>query len=213
VLENVQRKMDVIKDKTARVAETFSKVGQGLAVAGAGMTAFATPFVLGMSSAIQTGIEFEQQMKTVQAVMGATAEDYERLTELAMHYGETTAYSASQVAEAMRNMASAGMKTEQIYDSLGNVLTLATATQSDLALSSEIIVSTLAQFNMKASESARIMDVFTQAVANAPARLGDLQYSLKYVGALANSMGYSLEETTAALMMLYSAFPSISGCL
>jgi TP901 family phage tail tape measure protein len=205
VLENVQRKMDVIKDKTARVAETFNKVGQGLAVAGAGMTAFATPFVLGMSSAIQTGIEFEQQMKTVQAVMGATAEDYERLTELAMHYGETTAYSASQVAEAMRNMASAGMKTEQIYDSLGNVLTLATATQSDLALSSEIIVSTLAQFNMKASESARIMDVFTQAVANAPARLGDLQYSLKYVGALANSMGYSLEETTAALMMLYSA--------
>ncbi|MBW9222434.1 phage tail tape measure protein [Methanothermococcus sp. SCGC AD-155-C09] len=205
VLEKVQRKMDTIKNKASKVAESFNKVGQGLAVAGAGMTAFAAPVAVMMASAIDKGIEFEQQMKTVQAVMGATAEDFEKLTELAMHYGETTAYSASQVAEAMRNMASAGMKTEQIYESLGNVLTLATATQSDLALSSEIIVSTLAQFNMEASESARIMDVFTQAVANAPARLGDLQYSLKYVGALANSMGYSLEETTAALMMLYSA--------
>ncbi|AEH06307.1 phage tail tape measure protein [Methanothermococcus okinawensis] len=205
VLEKVQRKMDVIKNKTARIAETFNRVGKGLAVAGAGMTAFATPFVAGMASAINKGIEFEQQMKTVQAVMGASQQDFTKLSQLAMHYGATTAYTASEVAEAMRNMAAAGMKTKQIYASLGSVLTLATATQSDLNLSSEIIISTLAQFNMKASQSARIIDVFSQAVANSPARLGDLQYSLKYVGALANSMGYSLEQTTAALMMLYKA--------
>jgi TP901 family phage tail tape measure protein len=205
VLENVQRKMEVIKDKTARVAETFSKVGQGLAVAGAGMTAFATPFVLGMSSAIRTGMEFEKAMYKIKAITGATDEEFKQLEGTARQLGATTAYSASEAAEAMYLMASAGLKTEEVTASVNNVLKLATVAQTDLATTTDLVISTLNSFGMSAQESSRAVDVFVQACANSPATVEKLQYSLKYAAPAARALGLSLEDTVAGLMMFYKA--------
>jgi len=205
VLENVQNKMDAIKEKTEKLTTTLNKVGRGLAIAGAGMTAFAAPFVAGMASAVQAGMGFEKVMYKIKAIAGATDEEFQQLTQTAMKMGAQTAYSASEAAEAMYLMASAGMKTKDIVASIADVLNLATVAQTDLATATDLVISTLNSFGMSAQEAGRVVDVFVQACANSPATVEKLQYSLKYAAPAAKALGLSLEETVAALMMFYRA--------
>lgn len=190
-----------VKEKTQSLQETgkkLQKVGLAMTAVGAGITA-------GMASAVKTFQDFEYAMKNVQVVSGATGEELQKLTEFARQMGATTKFSATEAAEAQYYLASAGMKTEEIMQTLSNVLSLAAGTQSDLAQTAEMVTATLSQFNLKAEESARVADVFMTAIANSQATMDKLAYSMRYVGPVAHSLGISLEETTSYLMALYNA--------
>ncbi|ACX72430.1 phage tail tape measure protein, TP901 family [Methanocaldococcus vulcanius M7] len=205
VFQKIQQNIDRLENRVKNMADVFDRVGKSMAMVGAGVTAFSAPFVAGMYSAIQTGIEFEQQMYKIKAITGATAEEFEKLTQTAMQMGAQTAYTASEAAEAMYLMASAGMKTNEIIAAIPNVLHLATVAQTDLSTATDLVVSTLNSFGMSAQESGRAVDVFVQACANSPATVEKLQYSLKYAAPAARALGLSLEDTVAALMMFYKA--------
>jgi len=205
VFQKIQQNIDRLENRVKTMANVFDRVGKSIATIGAGVTAFSAPFVAGMYSAIQTGMEFEQQMYKIKAITGATAEEFEKLTQTAMQMGAQTAYTASEAAEAMYLMASAGMKTEDIIASIADVLNLATVAQTDLATATDLVVSTLNSFGMSAQEAGRAVDVFVQACANSPATVEKLQYSLKYAAPAAKALGLSLEDTVAALMMFYKA--------
>lgn len=192
--KNVMSKTDSLK----KTGATLQKVGLGMAAVGGVITA-------GMVSAINTFRDFEYAMKNVQVVSGATGEELQKLTEFARQMGATTKFSATEAAEAQYYLASAGMKTEEIMQTLSNVLSLAAGTQSDLAQTAEMVTATLSQFNLKAEESARVADVFMTAIANSQATMDKLAYSMRYVGPVAHSLGISLEETTSYLMALYNA--------
>lgn len=192
--KNVMSKTDSLE----KTGATLQKVGLGMAAVGGVITA-------GMVSAINTFRDFEYAMKNVQVVSGATGEELKKLTDFAREMGTTTQFSAKEVAEAQYYLASAGLKTEEIMSTLGNVLNLAAGTQSDLARTSEMVTATLSQFNLTAEESSRVADVFMKAISNSQATMDKLAYSMRYVGPVANSLGITLEETTAYLMALYNA--------
>ncbi|NLE06957.1 MAG: phage tail tape measure protein [Crenarchaeota archaeon] len=70
------------------------------------------PLVLLAKQAVQTSAEFEQSMANAASVSGATGEELEKMTALAREMGKTTVFSASDAADAMYYMASAGYKVE-----------------------------------------------------------------------------------------------------
>ncbi|XRO77462.1 phage tail tape measure protein [Methanocaldococcus sp. 10A] len=205
VFQKIQQNIDRLENRVKNMADVFDRVGKSIAAIGAGVTAFSAPFVAGVYSAIQAGIDFEQQMYKIKAITGATDEEFQRLTNTAMQMGAQTAFSASQAAEAMYLMASAGMKTKEIIAAIPDVLNLATVAQTNLATATDLVISTLNSFGMSAQEAGRAVDVFVQACANSPATVEKLQYSLKYAAPAAKALGLSLEETVAALMMFYKA--------
>ena len=114
-------------------------------------------------------------------------------------------FSASDAADAMYYMASAGYKVDQMSDSLAHVLNLASATQNDLEFTTNTVVAVLSQFGLEANSAERVTNVFASAIGNSQAQLEKLGTSMGYVGPVANSLGWSLEETTAALSVLYNA--------
>jgi TP901 family phage tail tape measure protein len=144
-------------------------------------------------------------MANTQSVMGATVEELEALTAAARKAGEETVFKASQAADALYNLGQAGMDASQAIDALDGVLTLAVASQSELAFTAEVVVSTLNQFGLAANEASRVANVFAAANAESLAELDMLAASLKNAGPVAATFGYSLEETVAALMALYNA--------
>ena len=154
--------------------------------------------------AIATFANFEQSMQNVFSVMGASESDMQLLTETAKKMGETTRFSASQAAQALYSLGSAGQNATEATKSLQGVLRLAGATGSDLAYTSETIASTLSQFNLEAGKAGHIADVFSMAISKSQANMTKLSYSMKYVGPVASGLGVSLETTTAALMQLYN---------
>jgi TP901 family phage tail tape measure protein len=170
----------------------------------AGIAAFAA-IGYAVKQSIDTFAKFEQSMANVRSVTSASAADFQKLEEAAIVAGESTRFTASQAADAMYYLASAGLNATQVMDSLNGVLQLAGATQSDLAFTASTMAATLSQFSLDAEEATRVSNVFASAISNSQATMEKLQTSMKQVGPIAGALGISLEETTANLEALFNA--------
>lgn len=158
------------------------------------------------AAAIKVGADFEQSITNAFAVTGSkSVEVKEQMEALARTMGEKTVFSAKEAADAMYWMGSAGWKVKEMTAALEDTLALAAATQSDLAYATEAVVVTIKQFGLSAADAGRVSNTFAAAIGNSQATLERLRESLKYIGPMADEMGWSLEDTTAALMVFYDA--------
>lgn len=185
--------------KLKNISSTFGKIGGKLT---AGITA---PLVALMAATIKVSSEFEQSMANAASVSGATGEELEEMKEIARDMGAKTVFSASQAADAMYYMASAGYDVEQMGNAIQPILDLAAATQSDLAFTTDTVVASLNQFQLESSEASKVSNVFAAAIGASQATMEKLSTSMNYVGPIANSLGWSIEETAGALSVLYNA--------
>ena len=182
-----------------KVSQTFTKLGTKLT------TSVTLPIVALGTQIVKTSSDFEQSMANAASVAGATGEELERMTDIAREMGSKTVFSASDAADALYYMASAGYKVDQMAASIEATLNLASATQYDLAATTDIVIATLNQFGLEASSAERVTNVFASAIGNSMASMDKLSNSMGYVGPVANSLGYEIEETVGALSVLYNA--------
>lgn len=182
-----------------KVSQTFTKIGGTLTASVTG------PLVALGASIIKTSADFEQSMANAASVAGATGEELQRMTDIAREMGSKTVFSASDAADALYYMASAGYKVDQMAASIEATLNLASATQYDLAATTDIVIATLNQFGLEASSAERVTNVFASAIGNSMASMDKLSNSMGYVGPVANSLGYEIEEVVGALSVLYNA--------
>ena len=185
------------KAKT-NVAASMKNIGKSMTIAGA-------VIVAGFGMAIRTAAQFEQSMANTASVAGATSEELKKLSDYARKMGEQSVFSASQAADAMYYLASAGMNTKEIMGALEGTLALAAATQSDLAYTSESVAASLSQYGLAAEDAERVSNVFAAAISDSQATMDKLTTSMSYVGPMAYSMGMDIEDTTGILMNLYNA--------
>jgi len=109
----------------------ISQLGRKLAGIGATLAA-----PIALSTRVFAG--FDDQMRSVQAVLGATGSEFDRLNEKAKELGRTTSYTAAQVAGAMLELGRAGFDPKEIDSAIGSVLALARATGTELPASATI---------------------------------------------------------------------------
>ena len=173
-----------------------SPITLALSVVGVGFSA---------SDVLSTYNGFESQMSGVRALTGATGEDFLLLKETAKELGAETSFSASQAAEGMQNLASAGFTTSEIVAAMPGMLDLAASSGEDLAAASDIAATTLRGFCLEASEAAHVADVLAEVSARTNATVADTGEAMKYIAPIANAMGLSLEETAAAIGLLSDA--------
>lgn len=154
---------------------------------------------------IETGKAFEASMSNVGAISGATGEELEKLSAKAKQMGATTKYTASQAADAFGYMALAGWKTEDMLSGIDGVLSLAAASNMDLALASDIVTDYLTAFGLTAQDSAKFADQMSYAMSHSNTTTELLGEAYKNCAATAASLGYSVEETTAVIMTMANA--------
>ena len=181
-------------------------VGDSISSIGGTLTTGVTVPVVGIvGAATAVGNEFEAQMSRVQAIAGATGEELNLLTEQALQLGAQTSFSATEAAEGMENLASAGFTTEEIMEAIPGLLDLAASSGSELATASEIAASAIRGFGLDASEAGHVADVFAEAAARTNAQTEDMGNAMKYIAPVAHTMGISLEETAAAIGIMSDA--------
>lgn len=188
----------MVATSTATMTKKLASIGKGMTIAGA-------LIVAGFGLAIKTAKKFEQSMANTASVAGATSEELKKLSDYARKMGEQSVFSASQAADGMYYLASAGMNVNEIMGALEGTLDLAAATASDLAYTSESVAATLSQFGLAAEEAGRVSNVFAAAISGSQATMEKMTNSMSYVGPMAKSMGMTLETTTGILMNLYNA--------
>jgi TP901 family phage tail tape measure protein len=154
----------------------------------------------GLSTRVFAG--FDDRMRVVRAVTGATQEQFEALTDEAKRLGRTTSFTAGQVAEAMTELGRAGFDPTAILQSTEAVLALARATSTDLPRATEIAGAALRGFNLPASEMGRVSDVLTATANKSAQTLEDLFEAFKPVAPIAAEAGESMEDVAAAIGIL-----------
>ena len=145
--------------------------------------------------AVKTFADFDDQMRLVQGVTGATGQAFEQLTATAKKLGATTSWTAAQVAEGMVSLGRAGFQSEEIDASIKGVMDLARATGTEIGPATDIAGNALRSFGLQASEMGRVCDVLTATANGSAQTLEDLGEAFKYVAPLAASTGATIEDT------------------
>ena len=168
-----------------------------------------------LTGSIDKAMEFEHAMSRVKALtqgenirsgnLEQVRSDMALLTAQAQELGATTQFTMTQAADAMSFLGMAGWKTNQIYGAMPGMLSLAAASGSDLARTSDIISDNMTAMGVPVEQAGHFMDVYAYAMSNSNVNLETLGETMKYFAPVAKSYGASLEDATAMTMMLGNA--------
>lgn len=200
-LRSAQSEADTTsKNIATKIGNNFQSVGKSFTSVGTTLTKNVTVPLAGIATVgLKIASDFESAMSNVKAISGATGEEFDELRQKAIDLGGSTAFSATEVADAMTEMAKAGWNTEQIIAGMGGVLDAAAASGESLGTVSTIVADAITGFGMEAKESTRVADLLTQAANSGTIGINDLGESFKYIAPVAGSMGLSIEDVTTAL--------------
>ncbi|WOC63127.1 phage tail tape measure protein [Paenarthrobacter sp. AT5] len=160
----------------------------------------------GVGMAIKSYADFDKQMSAVQASTHATSGDMELLRQAAIEAGADTAFSATEAAQAIDEMAKAGVSTADILGGgLKGALSLAAAGQIEVGEAAEIAASAMTQFKLSGQDLPHIADLLAAGAGKAQGSVKDMGMALNQVGLIANQTGLSIEETTGGLAAFASA--------
>lgn len=151
---------------------------------------------------IQEFTDFQFQIKQVGVISGASAEQMDMLTESAKELGRTTSFTAGEVASLQVELAKLGFDPTEIENMTASALDLAFVFDTDLASAGETIGGILNSFNLDASETTRVTDVLATAFSNSALDMTKFTTAFPKVGAVANAVGFNLEDVTSLMGVL-----------
>lgn len=178
-------------------------------VASATAAAAAAVGAMGIA-AINTGREFEGAMSQVAATMlidKTTAEGqkaFETLENAARECGASTAFSATEAAEALNYLALAGYDADKAATALPTVLKLAGAGAMDLAAASNMVTDSMSALGIEATEAnlTQFSDQLAQTASKANTSVAQLGEAILTVGGTAKGLAGGTTELNTALGIL-----------
>lgn len=160
----------------------------------------------GLTAAVVTAANFDEAMSHVQAATMESASNMDRLRDAAIQAGADTAFSASEAAAGIENLAKAGVSTADILDGgLSGALDLAAAGTIGVADAAEAAAMAMTQFSLTGEDVPHIADLLAAAAGKATGDVSDFTQALNQSGIVANQVGLSIEETTGGLAAFASA--------
>ena len=202
----------------AKASSSFgTKFSTGLATVGkvgaAALTASTVAVSAFGASAVKAGSEFDTAMSQVAATMGYTtadlndstseaAQNMETLRDFAQEMGSTTAFSATEAAEALNYMALAGYDTETSMSMLPTVLDLAAAGGMDLASASDMVTDASSALGLELTDTVTMVDQMAATASNSNTSVSQLGDAILTIGATARNVKGGTEELSTVLGVL-----------
>lgn len=181
----------------------LGKVAGTAMKAAAAASAAATAAVAGFAAtSVKTGMEFDSAMSQVAATMGKTTDEIQELRDFAQEMGATTAFSATQAAEALNYMALAGYDAETSIAMLPNVLNLAAAGSIDLASASDMITDAQSALGLTLEQTNAMVDQMAAASSKSNTSVAQLGEAILTVGGTAQYMAGGTQELNTVLGVL-----------
>lgn len=210
ISEEFGRKTEQATDKASQATLTLSQKIEAnsthLSTVANGFIAVGGLGVAAIGGMTKTASDFEKQMSAVQAATLASADEMETLREAALEAGAATAFSATEAAQGIEELAKAGVETADILNGgLKGALDLAAAGDIEVAEAAEIAASAMVQFNLAGSDVSHVADLLAAGASKAQGGVSDLGQALNQVGVVASSAGLSVEDVVGTLSAFASA--------
>lgn len=146
---------------------------------------------------------YDNVTQTTKNILGThdTQPDFEKrfrsLSQLMRDVGVQTKFTATQVAEAGKYMAMAGLNLDQIKQSIVPISNIALIGDTDLGETADVMTNIMTAYDMKPEEMTRVSDILAMTFTKTNTSLMELAESFKYSGTLAHQAGISINEAAA----------------
>ena len=207
-----------IGEATSLSGKFSDTLGKGLTtvgnqIAGVGKTlttGLTVPIGTAAASAVKFGAEFDKGMSNVAAVSGATTEEFGKMREAAISWGEKTVYTATEASDALYYMGLAGWGANESIAGLGPVLNLAAAGDLELGRTSDIVTDAMTSMKLAAGElnkdgienTIHFTNSLAAAMSNSNTDVDQMGEAFKYVAPLAGALGYDINDLSLALGLM-----------
>lgn len=176
----------------------------------AGATAAVTAFG---ASSVSAGMNFDSAMAQVAATSGKSMEELNKevvsvegftgtLRDFAQEMGATTAFSATQSAQALNYMALAGYDATQSVEMLPKVMDLAAAGGMELARASDMLTDAQTALGLSIDETGEMVNKMAMAASKSNTSVEQLGDAILTVGGTAKTLAGGTTELTTVLGVL-----------
>lgn len=187
-------------------AEKLAQKKQALADIGAGFLAIGAVAAVGVTLAVKSFADFDQKLSNIKAATNESAGNMGLLREAAIQAGKDTAFSAGEAADAVTELAKAGVATADILSGgLTGALDLAAAGEISVARAAEIAATALTQFKLEGADVGKVADLLSSGANKAQGGVEELSGALSQGGLVAAATGLTIEETVGTLSAFASA--------
>lgn len=189
-MESKLTQLSLVSQGVGQVGDTLSRMGSGIMGSLKGATDQAT--------------SFQSELNQLKFITGATGEEFERLRRVAVQTGIDTAFSPQEATQAMYELKSAGLSTNDMLKSLQATLDLVAVSGGKIQLGegASLVASTLKKFNLDASESIRVVNQLSQASKVSNFHFEDFSAFMNSLQSAPSTLKRPLEEFLAVGGML-----------
>lgn len=194
--------MEQMERSSKSMGESMKAAAADMRNMGLGLTAGVTLPIVGVAvAAVKSAGDFEQAMNVMQQVSGSTEAQMELMQAQALQSWRCGLPSPlGKAADAMLELAKAGMSTAEVSAAIGGTLDLAAAGGLDLATAAEVSANAVNAFNLEASDSVRVANMLAAAANASSVDVHDLAMGMKMAGAVFSSSGQSIDDLTTGLL-------------
>lgn len=169
---------------------------------GEGLTAAFSKAIEFIGDSIQTDMGFDTAMSQVAATMGKTTDEIAELRDYAKEMGATTAFSATQSAEALNFMALAGYDAQTSMKMLPNVMDLAAAGNMELARASDMVTDSQTALGLSLDETEVLVDQMAKTSSKTNTSVSQLGDAMLTIGGTAKNLSGGTKELNQVLGLM-----------
>ncbi|EQC1536953.1 phage tail tape measure protein [Clostridium botulinum] len=202
-IDKQENSWNKISKKLDSAGNKFKTAGKKMESVGKGITTKVSAPLAGLGAiAVKTTADYDDSMSQLKAITNSSTEDMKKMSDQAKDLGVKTRYSAKEASDSMVMLGQAGYRTTEIMNTMPAVLNLAQAGAIDLTQSTDVLVSSMSQFGIETKNASHVADVLSLGANKANLGVNDMAEALKYAGSMANTAGWSIEETASAIGLM-----------
>uniref|UniRef100_UPI00359C7910 phage tail tape measure protein n=1 Tax=Enterococcus faecalis TaxID=1351 RepID=UPI00359C7910 len=208
--QTVGSAIDKLGGKISTIGGTMEKIGKK------STKALTIPIATGIGAAIKSAVTFDNEIQSMGALLddgSLSANDLKKqlsgLSDASKKWSQQYGVSTSAINDGMAELIKKGYTYNQVIGAMPSILDASKASGEDFNLVMNNSTAVLEQFGLKADSTEetlkntqRVTDSLTYVANATAAGFSDMGEAMKYVGPVANTAGFSLEETAAAIGLM-----------
>lgn len=210
VLGRSSHVLDSLSSKAKNVSDKMSGIGKSMAV---GVT---LPIAGLFATGAKSYMSFNNELTQMRALLsdGTTSaaalnKQVANLGKLSQRWSEQYGQSTNDINSGMMELIKKGYTYNQVIGAMPSLLQAARASGDDFTTVMSMATSSVEQFGLKSSNTKKMLqntqratDDLTFVANKTAAGFSDMGTAMEYVGPVAHTLGYSLEDTASAIGLL-----------
>lgn len=178
--------------------------GMGIAYGIAGMGTL-------ISNVVDQATDYDNTMKTVENILKSHDSEenfsgrFASMSKTVRDVGMKTKFKVTEVADAAKFLAMAGLDVNAIQKSISPIADIALVGDTDLGKTADLVTNIMTAYNFAPEQMRNVADIMTNTFTMSNTTLTEIAESYKYAASLLSAGDVSFEEATAAIGVLGDA--------